>query len=92
MNPEKLEKLSRLVSSLIGKSNHLKNEVRLLEEKVQELDRENRVVVGKNQQFLSDLKKLNVLEGNNRKMKEDHSVIRSKVQTILQNLEKMDFV
>lgn len=92
MNPEKLEKLSRLVTSLLGKSNHLKNEIRRLEERVQELDQEKRAVLEKNQQFLSDLKKLNVLEGSNRKMKEDHSVIRSKVQNILQNLEKMDFV
>ena len=92
MSPEKLEKLLRLVTSLIGKSNHLKDEVRRLEEKVQELDKGKRAVLGQNQQFLSDLEKLNVLEDGNRKMKKDQSVIRSKVQTILQNLEKMDFV
>ncbi|GJL77635.1 MAG: hypothetical protein NPINA01_06240 [Nitrospinaceae bacterium] len=90
MNSEKLEKLSLLVTSVIEESGRLKNEIRCLEEKVQEMDRENKAVLEQNQRLLSDLEKLNVLEDCNRKMQEDKSVIRSKVQTILENLEKMD--
>jgi len=92
MNPEKLEKLSRLVTSLIEESSNLKDEVRCLGEMIQELEQEKKAVQEQNQSVISDLGKLNALEGSNRKMEEDHSMIRSKVQTILQNLEKMDFV
>ncbi|MDA0690833.1 MAG: hypothetical protein O3A78_07580 [Nitrospinae bacterium] len=92
MNPEKLEKLSRLVTSLIEESSNLKDEVRCLGEMIQELEQEKKVVQEQNQSVISDLGKLNALESSNRKMEEDHSMIRSKVQTILQNLEKMDFV
>jgi chromosome segregation ATPase len=92
MNPEKLEKLFRLVTSLIEESNHLKDEVRCLGEMILELEREKGAVQEQNQNIISDLDKLNALEASNRKMEEDHSMIRSKVQTILQNLEKMDFV
>ncbi len=92
MNPEKLEKLSRLVTSLIEESSNLKSEVQCLGEIIQELEQEKRAAQDQNQSIISDLEKLNVLEDSNRKMEEDHSMIRSKVQTILQNLEKMDFV
>jgi chromosome segregation ATPase len=92
MNPEKLEKLSCLVTSLIEESSNLKDEVRCLGEMIQELEQEKKAVQEQNQSIKSDLEKLNALEDSNRKMEEDHSMIRSKVQTILQNLEKMDFV
>lgn len=92
MNPEKLEKLSRLVTSLIAESSNLKSEVQCLGEIIQELEQEKRAVQDQNQNIISDLEKLNALEDSNKKMEEDHSMIRSKVQTILQNLEKMDFV
>ncbi len=92
MNPEKLEKLSRLVTSLIEESSNLKNEVQCLGEIIQELEQEKTAVQDQNQNIISDLQKLNALEDSNRKMEEDHSMIRSKVQAILQNLEKMDFV
>jgi FtsZ-binding cell division protein ZapB len=92
MNPEKLEKLSLLVASLIEESNNLKNEVRCLGEIIQELEQEKQAVQEQNQSIISDLEKLNALEDSNRKMEEDHSMIRSKVQAILHNLEKMDFV
>lgn len=90
MNLEKLEKLSHLVTSVIEESNKFKDEIRRLEERVQQLDSENKAVLEQNQRILSDLEKLNGLEDSNRKMEEDQSVIRSKVQTILENLEKMD--
>lgn len=80
-----------MVTSIIGESNRLKNEIRRLEEKVQGLDRENRTALERHRQFSSDLKRLNGLEDCNRRMEEDQSAIRSKVQNILENLEKMDF-
>lgn len=92
MNPEKLEKLSRLVASFIEESSHLKNEVQCLGKIIQELEQEKQAAQEQNQSVISDLEKLNALELSNRKMEEDHSMIRSKVQAILQNLEKMDFV
>ena len=92
MNLEKLEKLSLLVASLIEESNHLKSELRRLEEKVQEMDRKYRDALEQNQHFSSDLEMLNGLQESKRKMEEDQSAIRSKVQNILENLEKMDSV
>lgn len=91
MNSEKIEILSELVTSVIEESGKLKAEVRRLNEKIEEMDSENRAVLDRNLKAQTDLKKLYALEDSNRKMEKEKSAVRSKVQTLLENLEKMDF-
>jgi len=92
MSSEKIEKLSQLVTSIIKESSKLKKEVQRLNEKIGEMDSENREVLDRNLKAQTDLKKLYALEDSNRKMEKEKSVVRSKVQTLLQNLEKINFV
>ena len=91
MSSKKIEKLSQLVTSSIEESGKLKAEIQRLNEKVEEMDSENRAVLERNLKAQTDLKKLYVLEDSNRKMEKEKSVVRSKVNTLLENLEKMDF-
>lgn len=91
MSSEKIEILSRLVTSIIEESSKLKAEIRRLNEKIEEMDSENRAVLDRNLKAQTDLKKLYVLEDSNRRMEKEKSAVRSKMQTLLENLEKMDF-
>jgi septal ring factor EnvC (AmiA/AmiB activator) len=91
MNSEKIEKLSQLVTEVIEESYKLKAEIRRLNEKVEAMDLENREVLDRNLKAQTDLKKLYALEDSNRKMEKEKSAVRSKVQSLLDNLEKMDF-
>ena len=91
MNSEKIEKLSQLVTSIIEESGKLKAEVNRLNQKVEEMESENRAVLERNRKAQTDLKRLYALEDSNRKMEKEKSVVRSKVNTLLENLEKMNF-
>lgn len=91
MNSEKIEKLSQLVTSIIEESGKLKAEVNRLNQKVEEMESENRAVLERNQKAQNDLKRLYALEDSNRKMEKEKSVVRTKVNTLLENLEKMNF-
>jgi hypothetical protein len=91
MSSEKIEILSRLVTSIIEESSKLKAEIQRLNEKIEEMDSENRAVLDRNLKAQTDLKKLYALEDSNRKMEKEKTAVRSKVQTLLENLEKMDF-
>ena len=68
----------------------LKAEVRRLNEKIEEMDSENRSALERNLKAQADLKRLYALEDSNRKMEKEKSAVRSKVQTLLENLEKID--
>lgn len=91
MNSEKIEKLTQLVTSIIEESSELKAEIRRLNEKIEEMDLENQAVLERNLKAQTDLKRLYALEDSNRKMVKEKSLVRSKVHTLLENLEKMDF-
>ncbi len=91
MSSEKIEILSQLVTSIVKESGKLKAEVKRLNDKIEEMDAENQAVLGRNLKAQTDLKKLYVLEDSNRKMEKEKSAVRSKVNTLLENLEKMDF-
>jgi predicted nucleic acid-binding Zn-ribbon protein len=91
MNSEKIEILSKLVTAILTESEKLKAEVQRLNEKIEEMDAENRSVLERNLKAQTDLKKLYALEDSNRKMEKEKSAVRSKVNTLLENLEKMDF-
>jgi phage shock protein A len=91
MNSQKIEILSELVKRIVEESDQLKVEVRRLNEKIEEMDTENQAVLERNLKAQTDLKKLYALEDSNRKMEKEKSVVRSKVNTLLEKLEKMDF-
>ncbi len=91
MNSEKIEILSELVASVIEESGKLKAEIRQLNEKIEEMDLENQAVLERNLKAQTDLKRLYALEDSNRKMVKEKSMVQSKVHTLLENLEKMDF-
>jgi septal ring factor EnvC (AmiA/AmiB activator) len=91
MSTEKIEKLSQLVASIVEESGKLKAEVKRLNAKIEEMDAENRAVLDRNLKAQTDLKKLYALEDSNRKMEKEKSAVRSKVNALLENLEKMDF-
>jgi len=91
MNSEKIEILSQLVVSIVEKSGELKAEIQRLNEKIEAMDSENQAVLERNIKAQTDLKKMYALEDSNRKMEKEKSVVRSKVNTLLENLEKMDF-
>ena len=91
MSSEKIEKLSQLVASIVEESGKLKAEVQRLNARIEEMDAENRAVLDRNLKAQTDLKKLYALEDSNRKMEKEKSAVRSKVNALLENLEKMDF-
>jgi len=91
MSLEKIEKLSFLVTSVVEELNELKMENRRLHEQVREMDRRYQAMANQNQKSLSQLARLNALESSNRKLENDKSVIRSRIQAILENLEKLNF-
>lgn len=91
MSSEKIEILSELVASIVEESGKLKAEVKRLHAKIEEMDAENRAVLDRNLKAQTDLKKLYALEDSNRKMEKEKSAVRSKVNALLENLEKMDF-
>ena len=51
----------------------------------------NQAVLERNWKAQTELKRLYALEDSNRKMEKEKSVVRSKVNTLLENLEKMNF-
>jgi uncharacterized coiled-coil protein SlyX len=91
MNSQKIEILSELVTRIVEESDQLKAEVRRLNEKIEEMDAENQAVLERNLKAQTDLKKLYALEDSNRKMEKEKSAVRSKVNTLLEKIEKMDF-
>ncbi|VAX33153.1 hypothetical protein MNBD_NITROSPINAE05-775 [hydrothermal vent metagenome] len=91
MNSQKIEILSKLVTRSVEETERLKLEVRRLNEKIEEMGAENQAVLERNLKAQTDLKKLYALEDSNRKMEKEKSVVRSKVNVLLEKLEKMDF-
>ncbi len=91
MNSEKIEILSQLVTTVIEESGKLKAEIQELNEKIEEMDLENQAVLERNLKAQTDLKKLHALEDSNRKMEKEKTAVRSRVHTLLENLDKMDF-
>ena len=58
MNSEKIEILSKLVTSILEESDKLKVEVKRLNEKIEDMDAENRAVLERNLKAQTDLKKV----------------------------------
>ncbi|MFQ5449388.1 MAG: hypothetical protein ACE5E9_02100 [Nitrospinaceae bacterium] len=92
MRREKTEQIEKLVTAVIETLHHLKAENRCLAKKIEALDRENEAILAQNHKALAELDKIRTLENSCRKMEKEKILIRSKVETLLEDLEKIDFI
>ncbi len=90
MKAEKIEKLSFLVTSIVDELHQLKTENQRLNELILELDQKNQAAHAFQEKAAKDLDLLDSLKAMNQKMEKEQSEIRSKVQTILNDLKEMD--
>ena len=85
-----IHQLEELVLVLIGEFRRLKDENQELSRQVDQLNREKETLV--EEQNLSQVAKdrLSKLESLDKKNEKDRKVMRTKVKTLLENLEKFD--
>ncbi len=85
-----IQKLEERVSALLGEFRRLKEENLGLSRKVEQLIREKEVLIEERNLSQSSQDRISQLESLNRKNEKDRKIIRAKVQTILENLQKFD--
>ncbi len=90
MKAEKIEKLSFLVTSIVEELHQLKTENQKLNERILELDQQYQAAHAVQEQAEKELGVLGNLRAMNQKMEKDQTLIRAKVQTILNDLKQMD--
>jgi predicted RNase H-like nuclease (RuvC/YqgF family) len=90
MPKERIEKLERVVGELLAEFDRLEAENRILSERVAVLEAEAEQAEAENQSLRQKLAVLRRLEVSNQKMEKQQGMIRIKVQSLLDNLEKMD--
>ena len=90
MPKQDIHQLEKRVLVLIGEFRRLKDENQELSHKVDQLNREKETLV--EEQNLSQVAKdrLSKLESLDKKNEKDRKVMRTKVKTLLANLEKFD--
>ena len=92
MSTKKIKKIEELVSSVLQCLDSLYSENRMLEQKVQELEKEKKTLSKENEMVRDSLEKLKQLEVSHRMLEKERSAVRIKVKNVLQKIEKMDFV
>ena len=92
MPTKKIKKIEELVSSVLQCLDSLYSENRMLEQKVQELEKEKKMLSKENEMVRDSLEKLKQLEVSHRMLEKERSAVRIKVKNVLQKIEKMDFV
>jgi hypothetical protein len=90
MPKQDIHQLEERVLVLIGEFRRLKDENQVLSRQVEQLNREKETLV--EEQNLSQVAKdrLSKLESLDKKNEKDRKVMRTKVKTLLENLEKFD--
>ena len=90
MPKQNIHQLEERVLVLIGEFRRLKDENQVLSRQVDQLNREKETLV--EEQNLSQVVKdrLSKLESLDKKNEKDRNVMRTKVKTLLENLEKFD--
>jgi hypothetical protein len=90
MPKQDIHQLEERVLVLIGEFRRLKDENQVLSRQVDQLNREKETLV--EEQNLSQVAKdrLSKLESLDKKNEKDRKVMRTKVKTLLENLEKFD--
>ena len=92
MSTKKIKKIEELVSSVLQCLDSLYSENRMLEQKVQELEKNKKTLSKENEMVRDSLEKLKQLEVSHRMLEKERSAVRIKVKNVLQKIEKMDFV
>ena len=90
MPKQDIHQLEKRVLVLIGEFRRLKDENQVLSRQVDQLNREKETLV--EEQNLSQVAKdrLSKLESLDKKNEKDRKVMRTKIKTLLENLEKFD--
>jgi predicted nucleic acid-binding Zn-ribbon protein len=85
-----IHQLEERVLALMGEFRRLKKENQGLSRQVDQLNREKEAMVKEQSSNQGTLERLSQLESLSRKNEKDRKVVRTKVQTLLDNLEKFD--
>ena len=92
MPAEKIKQLEELVSSVLQSLDIFYSENSQLKERIQLLEKEKAASSKENDRAKDLLEKMKKLEVSRRKLKKDGSTARIKIKSVLQKIEKMDFV
>ena len=92
MPNEKIKQLEELVSSVLQSLDIFYSENSQLKQRIQVLEKEKATSSKKNDRAKDSLEKMKQLEVSRRKLKKDGSTARIKIKSVLQKIEKMDFV
>lgn len=85
-----IQQLEESVSALLGEFRRLKEENLGLSRRVEQLIRDKEVLVEKSKMSQNSQDRISQLESLNLKNEKDRKIIRAKVQTLLDNLQKFD--
>ncbi len=92
MSLKNLEKIEELFDALAGETRALRDENRQLKKEIEKLRREVEAVSSKEEKIHSQLEKLEALQSGNHKMESTKAALRLKVQNMLFDLEKIDWI
>ncbi|MBI4382417.1 MAG: hypothetical protein HY579_00100 [Nitrospinae bacterium] len=92
MSLKNLEKIEELFDALAGETRALRDENRQLKEEIEKLGSEVEAVSSKEEKVQSQLEKLKTLQSDNHKMESNKAALRLKVQNMLFDLEKIDWM
>jgi hypothetical protein len=90
MPKQDIHQLEERVLVLIGEFRRLKDENQELSRQVDQLNREKEALVEEQNISQTTKDRLSKLESLNKKTQKDRKVVRTKVKTLLENLEKFD--
>ena len=92
MPAEKIKQLEELVSSVLQSLDIFYSENSRLKQRIQVLEKEKATSSKENDRAKDSLEKMKQLEVSHRKLKKNGSTARIKIKSVLQKIEKMDFV
>ena len=85
-----IQQLEESVSALLGEFRRLKEENLGLSRRVEQLIRDKEVLVEESKMSQNSQDRISQLESLNLKNEKDRKILRAKVQTLLDNLQKFD--
>ena len=90
MSKPDIQQLEESVSALLGEFRRLKEENLGLSRRVEQLIRDKEVLVEESKMSQNSQDRISQLESLNLKNEKDRKIIKAKVQTLLDNLQKFD--
>jgi len=91
MELEKINLLEQKISRLLESYSSLKEEKSCLEQKAGQLEKELREEREKGELLREKIQAAEILEGENKRLREDREAARQKLEGILEKLERTDF-